>query len=185
MLKALRGPTTVLTIPQCYHVSVEKPKSVRLYGFCDASTIAYAAVVYLRIEGEYEACVRFVAAKTRVLPSVKHTIPRLELLSALLLAKLVKSIHQALESETALSASICYTDSRVALYWIRGLNQEWKQFVENRVTSIRRLTHPSNWFHCSGADNPANIPSRGMTVSDLSKTELWLNGPPKASSRWN
>ena len=39
-----------------------------LYGFCDASTRAYAAVVYLVTMTEVDTHVSFVAAKTRVAP---------------------------------------------------------------------------------------------------------------------
>ena len=177
LVKALEGSAVALAIPRCYDHSICELSSIRLCGFCDASADAYAAVVHLRVEAESEARVRFVAAKTRVSPSARCTIPRLELLSALLLAKLITSVQQALRSEATLLEPICYTDSKVALYWIQGLHQEWKQFVENRVITIRSLTHPSNWFHCSGTTNPADIPSRGMTASDLSKTELWLSGP--------
>lgn len=156
---------------------MEGTNTLQLCGFCDASTSAYAAVAYLRIEGESRVCVQFVAAKTRVSPSVKFTIPQLELLSALLLAKLITSVRQTLEGVTTLLEPVCYTDSKVALYWIKGVNKEWKQFVENRVTTIRKLTTVSSWFHCPGSTNPADIPSRGMGISDLSRTQHWLSGP--------
>lgn len=107
LLRALEGPTTVLTVPRYYANSTEGTSTLQLCGFCDASTSAYAAVVYLRIEGESRVCVQFVAAKTRVSPSVKFTIPRLERLSALLLAKLITSVRQALEGVTTLLEPVC------------------------------------------------------------------------------
>ena len=106
-------------IPRCYFSDIpDCPKSVRLIGFCDASTKAYAAVVYLRIKDEAQVCVRFVAAKICVAPLGGMTIPRLELLSALLLSKLIVGIQVALQPEMTLGDPVCYTDSRVALYWI-------------------------------------------------------------------
>ena len=105
------------------------------------------------------------------------TIPCLELLSALLLSKLIVSVQVALQPEVTLGDPVYYTDSRVALYWIQGCNQEWKQFVENRVTSIRASVPPQCWGHCPGKENPADIPSRGMTASELSRNRLWLSGP--------
>ena len=177
LLSSLHGPEAIV-IPRCYFDGVvDCPKSVRMVGFCDASTKAYAAVVYLRIECEAQVSVRFLAAKTRVAPLGGMTIPRLELLSALLLSKLVSSVQEALQPEVALDDPVCYTDSRVALYWIRGCRQEWKQFVENRVTSIRALVPPQCWVHCPGKENPADIPSRGMTPSELVRNHLWLKGP--------
>ena len=105
------------------------------------------------------------------------TIPRLELLSALLLSKLLDSVRMALESNLPLDNPVCFTDSMATLYWIQGVHHEWKQFVENRVSAIRRLVPPEYWRHCPGRENPANIPSWGMGASELSESPLWLNGP--------
>ena len=56
LLSSLQGPES-LVIPRCYFSDIpDCSKSVRLIGFCDASTKAYAAVVYLRIEGEAQVC---------------------------------------------------------------------------------------------------------------------------------
>lgn len=106
------------------------------------------------------------------------TVRRLELLSALLLSKLMDSISLALQpSRLQLEDPVCYTDSKVALCWIRGRDQEWKQFVENRVNSIRASVPPERWRHCPGKENPADIPSRGMSAPELSHNPTWLQGP--------
>jgi len=70
-------------------------------GFCDASTKAYAAVVYFLLKTETHSVVRFVAAKTRVAPLQGQTVPRLEQLSALLLSKLVVSVCNSLQHQIA------------------------------------------------------------------------------------
>ena len=72
---------------------------------------------------------------------------------------------------------MCFSDSKVSLFWIKGTNHEWKQFVENRVSNIRSLVQPQHWKHCPGAENPADIPSKGMAASTLAETPLWLRGP--------
>ena len=69
-----------------------------------------------------------------------------------------------------------FTDSRVALFWIQS-DKEWKQFVQNRVNEIRKLTPPKSWSHCPGKHNPANVPSRVLTPLELSVNTLWRNGP--------
>ena len=177
LLTMLRGAKTI-TIPRCVYGIVSQPsKSGRLIGFCDASTRAYASVVYMRLESEDCVDVKFLASKTRVTPVGGMTIPRLELLSALLLSKLITSIAAALETEVSIRDPVCYTDSKASLYWIQGTNHEWKQFVENRVTTIRSLVQPQHWRHCPGTENPADIPSRGMSASTLAETPLWLEGP--------
>ena len=78
-------------------------------------------MVYLLIETESQSYMRFVTSKSRVLPLKKQTIPRLELLSALLLARLMEAVSEILKSEIDISAKVCFTDSKVILYWIRGI----------------------------------------------------------------
>ena len=134
--------------------------SHNLVGFFNASKQAYAAVVYLRVhaeEGGYTPV--SLISKTRVAPLKEITIPRLELLSGLLLARLVQSVCKALKDEIQLKPSICFTDSRIALCWIRRIDKEWKQFIENRAAEIRKLVPPQNWRHCPGVENPADMPS--------------------------
>ena len=73
-----------LSIPRCYLDGVHgEVVAYRICGYCDS---AYAAVVYLWIETENGVLRKFVVAKTRVDPLKKQSIPRLELLSTLLLA---------------------------------------------------------------------------------------------------
>ena len=78
--------------------------------------------------------------------------------------------------------SMCYTDSKVALYWIKGESQKWRQFVQNRVNEIRTLVQAQHWKHCSGHGNPADLPSRGVNLSALSSKSVWFNGPSWLSS---
>ncbi|XP_068208316.1 uncharacterized protein [Palaemon carinicauda] len=47
----------------------------------------------------------------------------------------------------------CWTDSTVALSWIKGDLSRWKTFVANRVTEILTLTSPSCWYHCPDGVN--------------------------------
>ena len=151
-----------------------------LQGFCDASKDAYAALVYLKMTVEGTTNVTFVASKTRVAPLKSLTIPRLELLSGLVLARLITVIQHALEPEMSLimSEPTCYTDSQVSLCWIQGEAKEWKQFVQNRVKEIRDLVPARLWKHCKGTDNPADLPSRGVTPAELQgKIDFWLHRP--------
>jgi hypothetical protein len=174
---ALSGPKT-LTVPrQYFNFASSALKDIQLIGFCDASSKAYAAVVYIKAYTEEGTYIKFITAKTRVTPLKDHTIPRLELLAAVLLSRLIVSVKAALKSELSLGDSLCYTDSKVALYWICGHHKEWKQFVENRVQTIRSLVPPELWRHCPGRINPADAPSRGTTMTELLENETWFNGP--------
>ena len=89
-----------ITLPRC---CLQGPRSesrvYRLHGFCDASNVAYAAVVYLVEEDGNCVYSHFIVSKTRVSPLKPITIPRLELLSALCLARLISNVSENL-SET-------------------------------------------------------------------------------------
>ena len=150
--------------------------SRHLCGFCDASTRAYAAVVYLVSVTKWSAKVSFVAAKTRVSPLQPLTIPRLELLLALLLTRLVTTVIDSLRFVLQEVSVRCFTDSRVALYWIQGMDKVWKPFIRNRVAEIRQGLTPECWNHCSGSTNHVDLPSRGMSLNELSVSKLWQHG---------
>ena len=179
LLKSGLGEGQTILIPRCYFSdALEQLISCTLCGFCDASSLkAYAGVVYLLLETTTSLSVKFIAAKTRVAPLQKQTIPRLELFSALLLARLLTRVTQSLEQELQLSPSHCFMDSTVALCWIKGAERTWKPFVQNRANEIRKLTQIDSWRHCSGRDYPVDIPSRGLPPLELSVSVLWRNGP--------
>ena len=46
------------------------------------------------------------------------------------------------------------------------------------VNQICSLTMIDQWQHCSGIENPTDIPSRGMEPNQLSSRSLGLHGPP-------
>ena len=169
----------VIALPRCLKTGVETDSSTtyQLCGFGDASLSAYAAVVYLLIQnGDFSQC-RIVCSKTRVSPINSLTIPRLELLSALLLARLIDSVTHSLTQILNLSQPLCFLDSKVAYYWICGAEKNWRPFIQNRVNEIRRLMPAKRWRHCAGTQNPADAPSRGQTLSELVNNRMWFNGP--------
>ena len=169
-----------ITLPQCYSVGIvgSQEATVSLKGFCDASLKAYEVAEYNEYHTGTEVTRRFICAKSRITPLKKITILRLELLSALLLSRLITTVQEVLKPELEITAIDCYTDSQVALCWIRSTHREWKQFVHNRVTEIRALVPPVCWKHCPGIQNPADIPSRGVTSTEMpQKVGLWLHGP--------
>ena len=177
-LLVMMKETRVITVLHCLHWHDPLPcNSMTLIGFCDASTEAYAAIVCVKFETEGNVDVKFVAAKTRVAPIGGVTIPRLELLSAMLLSKLITGISSTLKSELQLDKAACFIDPKVSLFWIQGVTHKWKQFVKNRVNTITSLLHPQHWRLCPGEDNPTDIPSRGTSTTTFIESSHWLRGP--------
>ena len=111
---------------------------IEIHGFCDASLQAYAAVLHMCSVYTYgSAKVEIIASKTRVALSKTLEIPRLELLGAVLLARLGNAISESLMHQYKLTYWI---NSTAALYWITN-DKPWKQYVSNRVNEICQLTN--------------------------------------------
>ena len=104
------------------------------------------------------------------------SIPRLEIISARILATLMKTVSSALSSYCSIEERYLWLDSKTALFWINNRN-EWKQFVQHRVNEILRLSSSEEWRHCPGKDNPADLGSRGVHANILKDSELWWIGP--------
>ena len=163
-------------IPRFYFHNLNYFCNVELHGFCDASCKAYAAVVYIRaISADGTVSTEFVASKTKIAPIAKKTIPRLELLSCLILSRLLKTIIDSLNS--FMFKIFAWTDSMDCLYWINHKNKVWDRFVQNRVIEIRGNLSDIKWQHCPGELNPADLPSRGLDLNKSDNLSKWLNGP--------
>lgn len=105
-----------MTLPRCYLDGVtDDILSYQLYGYCDASLSAYAAVIYSLLETEHGFHMRFVVAKTRVAPLKRQSIPRLELLSAVLLARLMDTTRTSLSLELEISSCHCFHVKNMAV----------------------------------------------------------------------
>ena len=71
---------------------------IELHGFGNGSRVAFAATIYLRAEmksGKIE--VNLVSSKAQIAPMKGKTIPRMELMSALILARFITTVSNALE----------------------------------------------------------------------------------------
>jgi len=79
-------------------------------------------------------------SKNRFAP-VKVTLPRLELLAALVGARMLHYFCQATCID--ITEATLWTDSAVALGWIHLDPNRWKTFVCNRVNEIQSYTTPS------------------------------------------
>ena len=167
-----------ISLPRClYDDKAGKVKNCSLHGFADASKKAYCAMIYLVYETEEEEIVsNLVCAKTRVAPLKELSIPRLELMSARILATLMNVVLAALNQQVQISTCRFWLDSKTALYWIKNTGQ-WRQFVQHRVDEILKMTEKGNWGHCAGICNPADLGSRGVFASALQNSRLWWHGP--------
>ena len=73
----------------------------------------------------------------------KQTIPQLELLACVMLARLVTAVRGMFHPVTKAKIVQCWTDSVTTLYWIKGCSKDWKISIENGVQEILNLTEQS------------------------------------------
>ena len=126
-----------LSVPRCYFLSNAVPTQVELHTFSDTSEQAFAAAIYLRaIYRDGSITTRLVASKARVAPMKKQSIPRSELLGALILSRLANTVMKSIARNIV---TFYWVDSMTTLFWIRR-EKQWKQYVANRVKEIRQLT---------------------------------------------
>ncbi|GFW65450.1 integrase catalytic domain-containing protein [Trichonephila clavipes] len=149
---------------------------IEIHTFCDASKLAYEAAAYVKVRKQNEVLVNLITSKTRVAPLKAVTLHRIELLEALIAARLSSRVQKIIRKKKECKV-FYWTDSEIVLFWIKGSSKRCKQFVANRVQEISKLTDPDSWFHCSGQDNPSDFLSRGISVDTLISNNKWWNGP--------
>ena len=140
--------------------------------------MAYASIVYLRVIYESgEISTKFIASKSKVVPIKQQSIPRLELLGACLMVKVVENVTNVIQQslKELVIHRYYWVDSMAVLCWVRNI-KPWTQYVRNRISIILQKSNREEWFYCPGPLNPADLPSRGKH-KNISKNPLWLEGP--------
>ena len=56
-------------------------------------------------------------------------------------------------------------------------SQNYAGILASPLAEIRKCISPSHWKHCAEKDNPADLPSRGLSLPNLSLSQLWSEGP--------
>ncbi|XP_070576133.1 uncharacterized protein [Ptychodera flava] len=162
--------TRKTTINRQYFSGNQDNDDCEVHVFADASTTAYGAVVYLRSSSETS----IVMAKARVAPTSDLSLPRLELMAALIGTRLSKFVINALSGKINITQRYLWSDSQIALYWINSV-KKLPIFVS--IASERSMVFRHIYKYCPSADNPADLLTRGITSDQLANSTLWWNGP--------
>ena len=159
-------------------VMLVKNSELELHGFGDTSKVSVCAAVYV-VEYEEKNTIsqNLLAAKSRIALS-ETSIPRLELVTAHMLAKLQNNIVTALNNERIISSHY-WTDSTTVLHWLVNKGT-WSVFVRNRINKIKELAGV-NWKHVPTEHNPSDLGTKGVHTSKLG--DFWLKGPSWFKSR--
>ena len=79
-----------------------------------------------------------------------------------------------LKGHVSIDSVYCWSDSEVALWWVKGKKRCWKPCEENRVVSIRNIINKDSCYHKSGVNNAADVPTRVCKINDFKR---WFDGP--------
>ena len=143
-----------------------------MHVFVDASNKAYGAAVYICNRNES----RLVIAKSRVTPVKSLSLPQLELMAALIGARLATNIQSSLHT----THITFWSDSQIVLHWL-STTKKLKKFVAYRVSEINTLTNTNTWKYCPTHDNPADLLTRGVSANVFMKSSIWQTGGPSGS----
>ncbi|GFW66731.1 DUF1758 domain-containing protein [Trichonephila clavipes] len=121
-----------IKVPRC--VQTQNAKHCEIHGFCDASSKAYSAVIYLRVVSD-SPHLFLMASKTRVAPVQTISLPKLELCGALLLAELLDIFKKSLNIT---HDTFLWCDSTITLSWINNPPVKGNHFCN---TGLGKFTH--------------------------------------------
>ena len=112
-------------------------------------------------------------------PIKPSTLPRHELLAIHTGANLATAVKGRLsESKHTLNISVLYSDSTIALSWIKADPAQLYTFVSNRVTQIQSRLPTTEFIHVPSEENPADLCSRGLLATQLVAQQKFLfQGP--------
>ena len=165
---------TAVKFPRQFLPSTSVDSNTCLHVFVDASVKSYGAAAYICNQSQ----TRLVMAKNRVAPIKTLTLPQLELMAALVGARLASHLQPTICASTM----VFWSDSQIVLHWLTT-SKPVKCFVRNRVEEIHQLTGSLPWRYCPTDDNPADLLTRGITADAYLKSQLWDAGPVWLSSK--
>ncbi len=167
-----------IRVARCMREANSKANDLTLHVFCDASKTAFASCAYIVSKEKDEAREsRLLIAKARVAPVKVVTVPRLELLGAVLSTSLVACINSNLDHPFCERNTYYWTDSMNVLCWLRNQSCDLKTFVANHVLHFQRHSDISQWRYINTTQNPADLATRGLSVEQLQNSDLWWKGP--------
>jgi len=149
---------------------------IEIHAFSDASSEAYASVVFLRIVYPDSVRLNFVMGKSKIAPRKETlTVPKLELIAACLSVRLVQKV--VAELIVNVDKFYYWVDAVSVLHLIRNHEKRFKLFVANRLSLIHHYTETSEWRYCPTTLNVADVGSRSIVPTDINKLKPWIEGP--------
>ncbi|XP_065075024.1 uncharacterized protein LOC135698819 [Ochlerotatus camptorhynchus] len=125
-----------IRIPRCYlgDSLSSAVESIEVHIFTDASEHAYGCAAYLRVVIDGAVRCVLAMARSKVAPLKRQSIPRLELMAAVLEARMSQTMIAT--HSLKIDRCVLWTDSRTVWSSIRSDQHKYKQFVAFRIGEI-------------------------------------------------
>ena len=104
------------SVPRYLFIDQHNFTMLELHGFSDVSMQAYSAAVYVRSSKNNNIVTKLLIAKSKIVLNRKLIVSKLEILSCLLLPRLIVSVRKALSVQIKISNVVSWSDSKDALY---------------------------------------------------------------------
>jgi hypothetical protein len=173
-----------LSIPRSILASAVDPDpKIRLICLADAAEGAGGTAIYggVRLEdGSYSCHLMFSKSKL-----MSRSVPRNELEAIVLMADAALVVRKALGDKV--ESVQYYSDSMIAICWVKNTSRRLRMFVHNRVQSIRHGIREFvdgeeviPLYHIDGELNLADLLTkpRAIAVHDVSTHSEWMTGLP-------
>lgn len=173
-----------LQVPRWHRISATSRR--QLHVFVDAGENGFAAVAYFRgYDDGDRVVVSIVMGKSKVSPLRAVSIPRLELMAAVLGARLADTICRTCSVQ--IHERIFWTDSKDVLFWITSPSRRYRQFVALRINEVLEKTAEAEWRYVPTEDNVADDATKLKALAPDGQADRWLTGPAflhKESGDW-
>ncbi|XP_053692563.1 uncharacterized protein LOC128741013 [Sabethes cyaneus] len=177
----------LIKIPRSYfgNAMSHEIQDLQLHIFADASETAYGCVAYFRAIIRERVSCALVMSRSKVAPLKQISIPRLELLAAVLAARLQRTV---VENHTfTINKVVYWIDANVVLSWIRSDQRRYKPFVGFRIGEILSLTKLDGWRWVPTRLNVADTLTKWDCDLEFHSDSSWVHGPAflyKKESEW-
>ena len=168
------------SLSQLQQVAILRCLGLRSYGdmqrcqlhyFADTSITAYGIVCFLRsVDNKNNIFSSFIMSKSHLAPQGEVSVPRLELMAAVLAVILDMTVKKELRLD--LQPSIFWIDFSTVLQSIGNDQKQFPMFVARRLALICKHSCVANWKHVPSEQNLADLLSRGPTAEVLGETKM-------------
>ena len=154
-----------------------KPEAVmgspQLHGFSDGGDDAYGTCVFIRWPTTAGVKIMLVAAKAFVAPLKHKTTPRLELMGAVAMGRLISEIEIALSYQFEYKRF--WIDSKIVIYWLKSTSSKYKPFVSSRIQEFQdsHKNCEEEIRYVPSLENPADCLTKPISPDEL---EAWQTG---------